>query len=94
MPRWHVWYTSYINGTWKCSGRCDHVISQLDGQRGTYVLTSRRLGQSARMCIAGAWPTHQWANAPFLEYLPESLTPSGPRTLALVVGTPCPGSGP
>ena len=41
--------------------------------------------------VAGAWPTHQWNNAPFMEYLPESLEPSGPRTVALVVGTPCPG---
>jgi hypothetical protein len=91
MPRWHVWYAGYLNGTWKCSWRCDYSMSQLDGRRGTYVLTSRRLGQSVQMCIAGSWPTHQWNNAPFMEYLPESLEPSGPRTVALVVGTPCPG---
>ncbi|HEY8211869.1 MAG TPA: glycosyltransferase, partial [Myxococcaceae bacterium] len=90
MPRWHVWYTNYVNGTWKCSGRCDYGIGNFDPGRGAYVLHSRRLGQSVPMCIVGAWPTHQWNNAPFIDYSPDALTPSGPRTVVLVVGTPCP----
>lgn len=44
------------------------------------------------------WPIKElfinWNNAPFLECLPESLTLSGPRAVTLVVGTPCPGTGP
>src|SRR6185436_13526986 len=34
MPKWHAWYTNYINGTWKCSGRCDYAIGELNPAQG------------------------------------------------------------
>jgi hypothetical protein len=89
MPRWHVWYLNLAGGQWMCEGRCDYTAEERNLEAGTYVLSSKRLGRSVKMCVVARFPTEKWLNAPFRMLAREAFRPQGTGTDTLAVATPC-----
>lgn len=89
MPRWHVWYVNVPPGPWICAGRCDYTVSGWNPVEGSYLLSSRRLGVSQKMCIVALYPTEKWLNAPFRMSSRAAFRPEGTAEDVLAVAVPC-----
>jgi hypothetical protein len=88
-PRWHVWYFDLAGGQWMCEGKCDYTVSERKTEEGTYVLSSKRLGRSEKMCLVAHFQTEKWLNAPFRMLAREAFRPQGAGTETLAVAVPC-----
>ena len=88
MPDWHIWYPTRKCGVASIID-ADYFASHVDLEKGRYQLTSRKLHQTADMCIERSWKTDLFNNYPFMLYREAGFTPAGGDKDILVLARKC-----